>query len=240
MTAVAIEVHELLDSTNAEARRRASAGLFQDLWIFARRQSGGRGRRGRAWISEEGNIFGTRLIDPKCAPRHVAELSFVAALATHKAVVAAMPDQADRITCKWPNDVLVGGRKVSGMLLEGEGGSPVVAVGIGINVTHFPDGTETPATSIAAEGGQADVELVRQALVAGFEHWLAVWREEGFQSIRQAWLERASGYGQRIRVRLEAREFFGKFSDLDTDGALIVTTDDGIIERVAAGDVFLL
>ncbi|MDA5193753.1 biotin--[acetyl-CoA-carboxylase] ligase [Govanella unica] len=240
MTAVACEVHDSLDSTSAEARRRVSAGAFQDLWIVARRQTSGRGRRGRAWVSDSDNLYASRLIDPACPSARVAELSFVAALAARDAVRAQLPPGAPPVTCKWPNDVLIGRRKVAGLLLEGEGGSRWVVVGIGINVTDFPDGMETPATSLVAQGGTADVEAVFGALADAFEQWLTVWRTSGFAAIRAAWRDAASGLGEKVRVRLETREFEGIFRDLDPSGALIVDCADGREERVAAGDVFLL
>lgn len=240
MTAVAHEVHDQLDGTNAEARRRIEAGTAADLWIVARRQTGGHGRRGRTWISERGNLYASRLMLRDCPPARAAELSFVAALAVRDAVRALLPENAPPVTCKWPNDVLIGRRKVAGLLLEAEGGAPWIVVGIGVNVAAAPDGVETPATALARHGATADADACFAALAAAFEQWLGVWREGGFAPIRAAWIKAASGLGETIRVRLETREFQGIFRDLDPQGVLLVECEDGRIEAVAAGDVFLL
>lgn len=232
------EIHAVLDSTNAEARRRIAKGDARDLWIAAAEQTGGRGRRGRAWISEAGNLFASRIVKPGCPPARAAELSFVAALAVRDAVVATLPATAPPVTCKWPNDILIARQKVSGMLLEAEGFSGWVVIGIGINVKAAPEGVEFPATSLAAHGATAGAEAVLAALAAAFEERFMTWKRDGFAPIRMAWRTAASGLGETIRVRLEAREFEGIFRDIDDSGALLVERADGAVERVAAGDVF--
>lgn len=231
------EIFDSLDGTNAEARRRIGAGVARDLWIVAGSQSGGRGRRGRTWISQPGNLYATRLIRPDCPPAQAAELSFVAALAVRDAVAGQLAAAAG-VTCKWPNDVLINGRKTAGILLEGEGISGWIAVGIGINVAHAPEAMEFPATSIHGEGGAGDPDILQDSLATTFETWLAAWRDGGFGAILKAWRAVATGLGEPIRVRLEGRELHGRFDDIDDSGALILGRDDGGRERIAAGDVF--
>ena len=142
---------------------------------------------------------------------------------------------------KWPNDVLIDGRKVSGILLEsqaaGEGRLDWLVVGIGVNVASFPEGVDYPAISLAAAGARVTVEALLAAVAGGFEGWYERWREEGFQPLRQAWLARARGLGESIRVRLQGEEASGRFAGLDEDGALLL--DDGGMRRcIGAGDVF--
>lgn len=235
-----IEIYDLLPSTNAEARRRIATAQAMDGWIVARAQSAGRGRRGRTWISEEGNLFASRILEPRMPAFRAPELSFVASLATFDAVSAHLPLASATVTCKWPNDILINRRKVAGLLLESEGASGWVVVGIGVNVTSAPMDVEFPATSLHEHGSRAVALDILKSLASTFEHWYAIWREAGFAPIRDAWRQRAAGLGEAIRVRLETREFTGTFMDIDETGALLVRLSEGTIERVAAGDVFFL
>lgn len=235
-----VEIFDALDSTNAEARRRIAAAAAADGWIIARTQSGGRGRRGRTWVSEAGNVYASRVVSPKAPLTRLPELSFVAGVATHEAVTAHLPPEAGPITCKWPNDVLVKRGKVAGILLESEGASGWLVVGIGVNVRNAPEGVEFPATSLCAEGASPELTEVIVSLVTAFERWYGIWRRDGFAPVREAWKQRAAGVGDVIRVRLEGRELTGIFHDIDPDGALLLTMPDGRRERIAAGDVFFM
>src|SRR3974390_3115925 len=158
---VALIACDIVGSTNEEALRRARAGEAGPLWITARTQTAGRGRRGRAWVSEPGNLFATLLLTDPAPPESTPQLSFVAALAVPDALVALAPALAARLALKWPNDVLCDGAKVAGILIEAEGTRPlVVAVGIGVNCRHHPAGTDHPATDLPAAG----VALTPEAL----------------------------------------------------------------------------
>lgn len=227
----------VLDGTNAEARRRIAAGAAADCWIIAERQTSGRGRRGRAWLSEPGNIYISRLMQPGCPPARAAELSFVTALAVHDLARGELGANAD-VACKWPNDVLVRRRKLSGILLESEGAGDWLVIGIGINVAHAPEGVEFPATCLMNEGGARSARELIAPLAAAFDARLQQWREGGFAAIRAAWREVATGIGGPVRVRLHDREIHGRFDDIDETGALLLTRADGGTERIAAGDVF--
>ena len=226
--------YETLDSTNEEARRLAMADERAPLWIVAREQSLGRGRRGRAWVSGAGNLFATLLT--RAAPATAAQLGFAAGLAAAEAISACAP--ASQVTLKWPNDVLLEGRKAAGILLEAMG-EDALAIGIGINLAHHPSDTEFPATAIAAITGSApdpDVTLLR--LASGMAAWYEIWREQGFAPLRTAWLARAAGLGRPIRTRLAESEMHGVFEDLDDDGALLLRAPSGELTRITAGDVF--
>jgi BirA family transcriptional regulator, biotin operon repressor / biotin---[acetyl-CoA-carboxylase] ligase len=236
-----LALHDELDSTNLEARRQAGAGEASGLAIQARRQTAGRGRRGRAWVSDSGNLYLTLLLRPAVSLQQAATLSFVTALAAADAVEAALPPTAPRPGLKWPNDVMIDGRKLTGILLESDVGTDGlaewVAVGIGINVAHHPEAVERPATSLAAQGSVADADRVRDLFLAAFAAAYADWLAGGFPAIRGRWLERAVGRGEPVEVRLEQEQFAGIFSGLSADGALLVSTAAG--ERsVSAGDVF--
>lgn len=230
-----------IDSTNEEARRRADAGEIGPLWIAARRQSSGRGRLGRPWSTEPGNLAATLLMPFAGTPAEAARLGFPAALAVAELLCRFAPGLP--VTLKWPNDVLLAGRKASGILLEnfgpGEDGRLRVAIGIGVNLAHHPQPRETrwPATSIAAETGDTpDFDAALAELAARVDHWLAVLDRDGFDAVRTAWLARADRLGQPIEARLPRATLTGRFAEIDADGALVLETADGA-RRIAAGEV---
>jgi BirA family biotin operon repressor/biotin-[acetyl-CoA-carboxylase] ligase len=227
-------------STNDDAMAAARNGTAEGTLVWARRQTTGRGRRGRAWVSPEGNLHLSIVLRPGVEPRRAGEIAFVAALAVADACAALAP--AADVRCKWPNDVLAAGRKVGGLLIESVFGSAAVewvVVGIGINLTVHPEDVEFPATHLALHAGRAlTVEEGLAAVAPAFAQRYRLWRAEGFAPIRKAWLARAAGVGQPIRVRLEASEFTGVFAGIATDGALEVAVPGGAVRRITAGDVF--
>lgn len=237
--------HDEIDSTNEEAKRLAAAGVSGPVWIVAERQTAGRGRRGRVWTSPTGNLMCTLLLKPGCGPAQAGELSFVAGLALHETAVALLSDDvASKVELKWPNDLLIDGKKASGILLESEstGGNEVswLAIGIGLNLAHFPENTPYPATSLEAESGQTvTVERALTALSAGFDRWYAIWQQPaGFEAVRKAWLQRARGIGEEITVRLADETLVGNFENLSSEGALHLKLPTGEMREITAGDVF--
>jgi BirA family biotin operon repressor/biotin-[acetyl-CoA-carboxylase] ligase len=230
-----------IDSTNAEARRRAEAGETGPLWITALRQSAGHGRRGRAWETGEGNLAATLLMLTDRAPAEAAQVSFVAALAV--ADMARTYLAADLIRLKWPNDLLIGGRKAAGILVESgrrADGGLWLATGIGVNLARAPLTSEHPATCFA-DHGFAPPPSPRSALerlAAAFAGWLDVWRGEGFAPLAEAWTRRAHGLGDPCVARLGSETVEGVAEGLDFDGALRLRLADGAIRRITAGDVF--
>jgi len=233
---------DAVGSTNAEAFARARAGERGPLWITARRQTAGRGRRGRAWVSEPGNLYASLLLTDPAPPQRAAELSLVAALAVHDALVECAAMLGPRLKLKWPNDVLCDGAKLAGILVEGEslpGRALVVVVGIGVNCAHHPADAAYPATNLAVAGALVTPESLAQALVRAMPGRLAEWnRGENFAAIRAAWLRRAAGLGAPARVRLPERELEGTAETLDETGRLVLRLADGRLERIAAGDMF--
>jgi BirA family biotin operon repressor/biotin-[acetyl-CoA-carboxylase] ligase len=230
-----------LGSTNDEAKALARAGAPEGTLVWADEQTAGRGRRGRTWLSPPGNLYLSLVLRPEGAPARAAQLGFVAALGLGDAL-AALAGPALKLRYKWPNDLLVNGRKLAGILLESENAAgdrvDFVVAGIGVNIVAAPEDVEFPATSLAAEG----VAGVTPAVLLGgfvrhFETWAGRWREAGFAPVRAAWLKRASGLGEPIRVRLERSTLCGRFLDLDDDGALVLDGEQGR-RRIAAGEVF--
>ncbi|UCH74649.1 MAG: biotin--[acetyl-CoA-carboxylase] ligase [Rhodospirillales bacterium] len=235
-------VHETIDSTNAEAARLAQQGAADGTVIWARHQTAGRGRHGRRWQSPEGNLYCSLLLRPEAPPAKAAQLSLAAALALGDALDDLLP-AASRPAFKWPNDVLIGGRKVAGILLESSGSHDGcldwLVVGCGLNVRHFPEGTDHPATSLHAAGvANAVVGDLLAAFVHAFAGWRARWQRSGPGPLREGWLARAAHIGGEIAVRLPGDELRGRFAGLDAAGALLVDLPDGSRRTVSAGDVF--
>ena len=230
---------DAVGSTNDEARARARLGAADGTIVWARSQTAGRGRRGRAWASPAGNLYVSLLLRPSGPPATVAQLGFVAALALADTLQQAAPLAAT--TLKWPNDVLLGGRKLAGILLESEGarrdGVDALILGLGVNLAAHPADAEFPATDLRAEGATLAAEAALESFVAAFDRWRQRWVSEGFAPARAAWRARAHGLGQPIRVRLADATLEGIFADLDAEGFLLLDTRDGR-RRVSAGDVF--
>jgi BirA family transcriptional regulator, biotin operon repressor / biotin---[acetyl-CoA-carboxylase] ligase len=229
-------------STNAEALALGAAGENRPTWVVARTQSHGRARRGRSWVSAPGNLYTSLLLPDPSRSGCAAQLSFVSALAVRDAIATAAPEHAARLTLKWPNDVLCDGRKIAGLLLEGQAGKLFsVVIGIGVNCRHHPEGTEFAATDLAAAGIGLSSETLFGLLSASMLARIGMWdRGAGFAGIRSDWLATAAGLGGPVRVRLENRELTGQFEALDAEGHLLLRLPDGRRETIAAGDVFPL
>jgi len=236
-----IEAYDEIDSTNAEARRRAEAGEAGPVWITAAVQTAGRGRRGRSWSTRKGNLAATLLMITDAPPVEAAQISFVAALAAAELADACLGPEIARL--KWPNDVLVHGRKAVGILVE-SGARPDgrlwLAVGVGVNLAHAPQDVERPATAFAEHMAAPPPEPLAalQVLAARFEAWRQAWTRQGFAPVARAWTLRAMGLGERCEARLPNRTLVGLAEGLDPDGALRLRLDDGGLERITAGDVF--
>jgi BirA family biotin operon repressor/biotin-[acetyl-CoA-carboxylase] ligase len=225
-----------IGSTNAEALALARQGESGPIWLVADCQTAGRGRHGRTWISEPGNLFATLLLNDPAPARHAPELAFVTGIAVHDAVVETAPSLRPRLMLKWPNDLLCDGAKLSGILIEGEGAA--VAIGVGINCRHHPPETAYPATDLAACGATASPEALLYVLSKTMCDSLRQWqRGAGFAVIRRHWLARAHPLGSAISVRIGERELAGRYEGIDDDGRLLLRASGGMLEAIAAGDV---
>lgn len=236
---VRIVAYDVIGSTNAEALHRARHHERGPLWISAARQTAGRGRRGRVWISEPGNLYASLLLTAPASIEHWPELSLVASLATHDAIVALAPRLEPRLAIKWPNDLMLEGAKVAGILVEGEcGDQPAVAVGIGVNCVSHPLDTHYPTTDLASAGESILPGSLLAALSSKMLVRLAQWNAgDGFAAIRLDWLARARGQGENVIVRLTDREVTGSFQSLDESGALVLRLPDDSLLTIAAGDL---
>ncbi len=235
--------YDTLDSTNEEAKRLAQAGGAHGAVVWAKQQTAGKGRAGRTWISDKGNLYVSLLLKPQCPMEALAQLSFVAAVAAFDAVRALLPD-ADGIEMKWPNDILVEGKKIGGILLESfslpQQSGRWVVIGVGINVDNAPEGLSFPATSLREQG----VDLVSAKIVLSrFVHHFIVrynlWNSRGFAPIRRVWLENAWGLNKEMRVCLPHEELSGVFKGIDKDGGIVLELAPRKRRIFYAGDIML-
>jgi BirA family transcriptional regulator, biotin operon repressor / biotin---[acetyl-CoA-carboxylase] ligase len=225
--------HEQIGSTNDEARRLASEGAPHGTVVHADEQIAGRGRQAHTWFSPPGNLYLSILLRTGQPLSRCAELSFLAALAVADTVEALLPRQT-RAMLKWPNDVLVSGAKIAGILLEQIDDATVV--GIGLNVLQAPSTGAYKATTIVANGGIASVDGARDILLERMGLHLSTWRSGGFTPIREEWLSRSYPIGAAIRVSAGGQPIAGHFAGLDLDGALLLDTPQGR-QRIVAGEV---
>jgi BirA family biotin operon repressor/biotin-[acetyl-CoA-carboxylase] ligase len=216
----------------------ARAGAPEGTWLRADRQTGGKGRQGRAWDSPPGNLYASTVVRLRPGDPPAPTLALVAAVALHEVATAFAPGADIRI--KWPNDLLGGGAKISGILLEREG--EAVVLGFGVNLAHHPSETPRPATSLAELTGAApDPEPFADALAETFGRWLGRWRSEGLAPVRAAWLAAAHPLRTALSTHdADGAPLEGLFDGLDEGGALRLRLADGTLRTIHAGDVFLL
>lgn len=233
-----------VDSTNAEGARLAPS-LTGPCWILGGEQTGGRGRRGRAWASPRGNFHATLVMRPEGPPAQAALRSFVAALALRQAL-AQVGGTAAPFALKWPNDVLCNGGKIAGILLESTGQGPQVAhlaIGIGVNLIAAPDASfldpgALPAVTLLAETGRrVEPEVLLDALAPAFADWETRLQADGFAPVRREWLAHAARLGEPIRARTGTETREGVFEDIDMTGALVLRMAGGRV-AIPAADVF--
>ncbi|MBK3663066.1 biotin--[acetyl-CoA-carboxylase] ligase [Bradyrhizobium diazoefficiens] len=239
---------ERTGSTNTDAIESARAGERGPIWFVTAEQSAGRGRRQRAWISPRGNLAASVLEVVDVAPAVAATIGFAAGLAegaalekvSLEAALRLGPDRP-RYALKWPNDILANGKKLVGIGLEAEavGDRLAIVTGIGTNIVAAPEGTPTPAVSLATLGVQISAEELFSALTDAWVEFRGIWDNgRGFAEIRKLWLERAAGLGERVAINTGTMTLEGIFDTIDDTGCLIVRTTDGRRLPVAAGEVF--
>jgi BirA family biotin operon repressor/biotin-[acetyl-CoA-carboxylase] ligase len=248
-----LEAHASVGSTNALALDHARAGDPGRLWVVSKKQESGRGRRGRAWATPEGNLAATLLLVSGGELKLAATLGFVAGLALADALDAVVPGNRiavaldgasqgrNRFELKWPNDVLASGAKLAGILLESAqlpGSRFAVAVGIGVNVVAYPENLPYPATSLRALGASCDAETLFLALSDAWSENARLWDEgRGLSAIRKRWLGRAAGLGGEVAVRIDGNVVRGTFETIDEDCRFVIRDGGGSLLTIAAGDV---
>lgn len=232
---------DLIPSTNDHARELATGGAGEGTLVWAKAQSRGRGRQGRDWASQPGNLYVSVVLRPEALIQDALQVGYVAALAVADAVRAGL-DASVKTTQKWPNDVLVEGEKVSGILLESatlpDGALDWLVLGIGLNVASHPGDSRTPATDLRAHGDARTLAEVLEALAKSILQWYRRWQREGFAPIRAAWLGQAHAYGEALEVRQDGASVRGTFVGIDEAGALILEPASGALRTIAYGDVF--
>ena len=234
-----LEAHDSLASTNDEAMARARNGEPGPLWITAARQTGGKGRLGRQWVSPPGNLYASLLLLDPAPSERAPELGFVAGVALACTLTRLV---GSRLRLKWPNDALVDGAKLAGILLEATqtpSGQLACVIGMGVNCASHPAGLAYPAVDLAGLGAPIAPDLLLEMLSEEIVGWLERWdRGQGFGLIRTAWLSFAAGIGETAEVTIGAQRVTGRLSGLDERGRLLLDTEAG--QRVIdAGDVFL-
>ncbi len=232
-----------IDSTNTEAKRRADEGCGNKSVFWAGTQSKGRGRKTRNWISDEGNLFVSVLVKDMAPPEKLANLSVIAAIAIGECIADIAPAGCD-IKYKWPNDVLINGRKVVGILLESGAykESHWVVMGTGVNVSCNPPDVEVmyPASNLKDCGVDVEVADLLSRYLDKLDGYLTQWQEQGVAGLIKVWRSRMAGLGMRINVHLtEEDRVSGIFKELSEEGILILETDSGEVREIFSGDVFL-
>lgn len=249
-----LETFESVDSTNAIAMERAREGHRGLLWVVSDHQLAGRGRRGRPWQTERGNLAASLLLKPQVPLSSAASLGFVAGLALADALEAVVPagspigvgldggaTRDGRFELKWPNDLIAGGAKLSGILLESsmlDGNGYALVIGIGVNVVSHPTDTPYPATDLQELGASCDAETLFLALSDAWLENVSLWSEgRGTQAVRARWLGRAAGLGSEVALRADGRVVRGIFETIDEECRFVIKENDGRRLTVSAGDV---
>lgn len=210
------------------------------MWLRAREQTAGRGRQGRDWASASGNLFASGMFALQPGDPPAPTLALVAAVALHDSMRRALPaDAATKLQLKWPNDVLIDGAKLSGILLERTG--DWIVLGIGVNVASHPELADRATTSLHALGATIDAEAFLETLAERVADGIRHWREHGIPAVTAIWLSHAHPAGTWLSVHLpDGERIEGAFETLDRDGALVLRLASGAARVIHAGDVFLI
>lgn len=228
-------------STNDALRALADNGAPEGTILVAKSQSAGRGRYGRSWQSPPGNLYLSLLLRPDCPPMQALQLGFVAGVALGDAISTLVPKSVS-VQHKWPNDILLDGRKLAGILLESGTTANAkldwLVIGMGVNVANAPQDMAFPATALTAHGCTLDPSDLIALIAHTLSRWIDRWRKDGFAPVRSAWYVRAYRRGQSVQVRFEDGAKSGLFVGLDDDGAMLLQTANGVRERLSYGAVF--
>jgi BirA family transcriptional regulator, biotin operon repressor / biotin---[acetyl-CoA-carboxylase] ligase len=228
-------IFDEVDSTNSEAVRLAQAGVNGDFVIWAQSQTAGRGRNSKKWFSEPRNFYVSLLLDRDFQLATKPQLSFVTALAIYEVIehISASYDISLKLSLKWPNDLLISGQKISGILLESINISKknYTIIGVGINLNSHPTNIEQVATSLTSLGINVESEEVLNLFISFIEKYISLWRNEGFLSIRKLWLERAHKLNETITISDGNKKISGQFCDIDSMGNICIKLKDGQMHK---------
>lgn len=233
--------YPVVGSTNDEVKVLLAQGAVEGTVVRAERQTTGRGRRGRRWISEPGNLYCSLLLMPKCPLIQVSQLSFVMAVAVGRAILPFLT-MPETLSYKWPNDLLLQKEKVAGILIETESQGGQVAeacvVGIGLNLNSLPDHPAYPVTALQHHAtAPLNRDVVFTALLDQIKAAYQTWRQEGFDPIREEWLQRAHGLGKEVGVTRGEKEIRGQFIGLTSGGALLLKDANGKVHEFMSAEI---
>lgn len=232
-----------IDSTNLEAKRVAKTNRSRDFVIWSKSQSSGRGRGSKKWESGNGNLLLSILLNRNIDIKQQPQLSFVTAIAVYETIKQIAHSSVVNldIRLKWPNDVLVNGQKIAGILLESfniNGVNPLI-IGIGININNLPNHIDQSATSLVDEGIDIlDIRYVLDILITNFDKYFDIWQEQTFTAIRTIWLSNAAKLNQEVIISDGRNPVIGIFRDMDDNGNIVIETSDGKKRTMLTGDVF--
>lgn len=230
-------VHDypVVTSTNDEAKSLLLHGAAEGTVVRAQRQTAGRGRRGRQWVSEPGNLYCSLILVPSCPLAQISQLSFVMAVAVGQATLPFLAGP-EVLSYKWPNDLLLQGEKVAGILIETEGQTCIV--GIGVNVQSLPNQVAYPVTAL---NHHTKVILSQEDLLSGLleqiSYYYHVWQKEGFEPVRSQWMQRAYGLGKTMGIKTGAKEMSGQFLGLSPLGELLLRESDGFLHKLMSAEI---
>jgi BirA family biotin operon repressor/biotin-[acetyl-CoA-carboxylase] ligase len=237
-------MYDHVDSTSAVALRLVQSGVKGNYVIFSKQQTEGKSGYGNEWFSPEGNFFLSLLLEPTFTIQSGAELSFVTSLAIRDAIISVLGVNYLDISFKWPNTILLNGKKIGGILLESSSTPQKnipnwFIVGIGINLMHYQEGTDFPSTSLKHEGfGEIPSNLLLNAFMENFSNRYNIWRNRGFAILKLEWLKSAFNINKPITVLFKGQKLTGVFEGIDDVGTLLMRLEDGQCQKVIAGEVF--
>ncbi|MEG8099332.1 biotin--[acetyl-CoA-carboxylase] ligase [Candidatus Liberibacter brunswickensis] len=236
------EFFNTIGSTSDECIKRALSGDSGNLWIVASRQTDGRGRMKKKWVSDKGNIYSSLLLIDSISKDYLTLLPFAIAVAVHSTISSVLPIGAD-VKIKWPNDLLVSQRKISGILIETlklENGLHAIIIGIGLNFSHSPSNNPYPVTSLKEEGCCLDLKDVFPVFFQDIAKMLnALKKDKGREEIMKTWRFCAHGIGNLITVNLPHGFTEGRFAGVDDLGYLLLEEETGCIRKICTGDIFI-
>ena len=229
-----VHTYASLPSTQDYVKELVEEGLEEGIVVQCLEQRSGRGRHGNTWFSPMGNLYMSILLRPKCDVKQAGQLSFVAAVALSAAMDEVVDTKQHKKALKWPNDILIDGKKVSGILIEKEADG--YALGMGVNIMNPPD--QGVGLSQVSWEIQVAIHPFRDKVLEKLSYYYDLWQDKGFAEIRELWLSQAHGLGEPIKARLAKGDKSGVFEGLSPEGALLLKQDDGEILDINAGEVY--
>lgn len=234
--------YDAIDSTNEEAKRLALSGGQHGAVCWAKKQTNGKGRLNRKWVSEEGNLYCSFLLKPQHLVKDFTQIPFVAALAVARAINPVF-EEKNAISLKWPNDILLNDKKLGGILVEtvnAQSKFPWVVVGIGLNIEHFPKDTSLAATSLKDAGVEIiSAKIILSRIMNCFFPLMDEWEDKGFDDIKNEWEKHAAYKQEKVSFKQNDMSAQGTFIGINYDGECIIKAEDDTLHSFQAGDLTL-